>query len=63
VRDRRDRAGIGFQADPSVPGLPKIAWQQIEQRAQRAGVPMLLVRGALNCRPPTQDLRRAHRRG
>ena len=38
----------GFQADPSVPGLPKIAWQQIEQRAQRAGVPMLLVRGALN---------------
>ncbi len=38
----------GFQADPSVPGLPKIAWQQIEQRAQRAGVPMLLVRTALN---------------
>jgi hypothetical protein len=37
----------GFRADPAVPGLSAIAWKQIEERAQRAGVPMLLVRGAL----------------
>ncbi|MEO7150133.1 MAG: DUF1615 domain-containing protein [Burkholderiaceae bacterium] len=42
-----------FRADPAVPGLGAIAWQQIEQRAQRAGVPMLLVRGALALGSPT----------
>jgi len=38
----------GLRADPAVPNLDRIAWQQIEQRAQRAGVPMLVVRGALS---------------
>jgi hypothetical protein len=42
----------GFKADPSVPGLSKIAWQQIEQRAEGAGVPAPLVRGALQLSSP-----------
>jgi len=42
----------GFRADPVVPGLDKIAWRQIEQRAERAGVPMLLVRAALQLSSP-----------
>lgn len=37
----------GFQADPPVPGLPAIAWREIERRADAAGVPMLAVRAAL----------------
>ncbi len=37
----------GFRADPAVPGLSRIAWRQIEERAERAGVPMLAVRAAL----------------
>ncbi|MFL6665070.1 MAG: DUF1615 domain-containing protein [Rhizobacter sp.] len=43
----------GFRADPEVPRLAAIAWQQIEQRAQRAGVPMPLVRLALQVPSPT----------
>ena len=42
----------GFRTDPAVPGLAAIAWRQIEQRAQRAGVPMLVVRGALQLPSP-----------
>jgi hypothetical protein len=42
----------GFRADPAVPGLGGIAWKQIEQRAERAGVPMLVVRGALQLSSP-----------
>jgi hypothetical protein len=42
----------GFRSDPSVPGLNKIAWDQIEQRAQRASVPMFVVRGALQIASP-----------
>jgi hypothetical protein len=41
-----------FRADPAVPGLPAIAWKQIEQRAQGLGVPMLLVRGAMQLSSP-----------
>lgn len=37
----------GFRADPPVPGLGAIAWQEIERRADAAHVPMLVVRGAL----------------
>ncbi|MET0352292.1 MAG: DUF1615 domain-containing protein [Rhizobacter sp.] len=37
----------GFRADPAVPGLPAIAWKEIERRADEVGVPMLAVRGAL----------------
>ena len=42
-----------FRADPAVPGMAAIAWRQIEQRAQRAGVPMLVVRAALALPSPT----------
>ena len=42
----------GYTADPAVPGLAAIAWRQIEQRAASAGVPMLLVRGALQISSP-----------
>ena len=37
----------GYSADPAVPGLPAIAWKEIERRAGEAGVPMLMVRAAL----------------
>ncbi|MEN3353901.1 MAG: hypothetical protein V7640_2059, partial [Betaproteobacteria bacterium] len=37
----------GFSADPGVPGLPAIAWKEIDKQAERAGVPRLVVRGAL----------------
>ena len=43
----------GFHADPSVPGLGAIAWRQIEQRAEHAGIPMLVVRGALQLSSPS----------
>jgi hypothetical protein len=37
----------GFRADPVVPGLSKIAWSEIDRRADQAGVPKLLVHAAL----------------
>ncbi len=37
----------GLRADPPVPGLGAIAWQEIERRAAAARVPMFAVRGAL----------------
>lgn len=40
----------GYRADPSVPGLPAIAWKEIERRADEAGVPMFAVRAALALR-------------
>ncbi|GAA4403570.1 DUF1615 domain-containing protein [Quisquiliibacterium transsilvanicum] len=36
-----------YRADPQVPGLAKIAWTEIERRAERVGVPMFAVRLAL----------------
>ncbi len=36
-----------FRADPAVPGLPGIAWKEIDRQAERAGLPMLAVRAAL----------------
>ena len=39
-----------FRADPAVPRLGKIAWEEIDRRAERAGVPKLLVHGALQLR-------------
>lgn len=36
-----------FRVDPVVPGLPKTAWAEIDRRAERAGVPVLVVRTAL----------------
>jgi hypothetical protein len=37
----------GFRADPAVPGLPAIAWKELDKQAGGAGVPRLVVRGAL----------------
>jgi len=41
-----------FRADPPVPGLPSIAWQEIDRRADSAGVPRLAVRTALGLKSP-----------
>ena len=43
----------GLRTDPVVPGLPKIAWEEIDRRAEQVGVPRLLVRAALQLRSPT----------
>jgi hypothetical protein len=42
-----------FQANPAVPGLPAIAWKEIRARAEHAGVPWMLVHGALELSSPT----------
>ncbi|MBK5354838.1 DUF1615 domain-containing protein [Pseudomonas sp. TH41] len=41
-----------FQVDPAVPGLGKIARDEIDRRAAKAHIPGLLVSGALQVRSP-----------
>jgi hypothetical protein len=41
-----------YRADPTVPGLGRIAREEIDRRAERAGVPKLLVQAALQLRSP-----------
>ena len=41
-----------FQADPTVPGLGKIARDEIDRRAAKVHIPSLLVSGALQVRSP-----------
>jgi hypothetical protein len=41
-----------FRADPAVPGLPAIAWKEIDRRAESAGVPKVAVRAALALKSP-----------
>lgn len=41
-----------YQADPVVPGLSKIAWQEIDRRAQNMHVPVFLVHTALKITSP-----------
>ncbi|MCC7458502.1 MAG: DUF1615 domain-containing protein [Nitrospira sp.] len=41
-----------FQADPVVPGLPAIAWKEIDRRAESAGVPKFALRAALGLTSP-----------
>ena len=41
-----------YRADPAVPGLGRIARDEIDRRAERAGVPQLLVQAALQQRSP-----------
>ncbi|MDT3668938.1 MAG: DUF1615 domain-containing protein [Aromatoleum sp.] len=43
----------GFQADPEVPGLSRIAWREIEARRQRYGIPKLALDAALSKTSPT----------
>ncbi len=37
----------GFRVDPVIPGLGAMAWKEIDSRAAHAGMPPLLVHGAL----------------
>jgi hypothetical protein len=41
-----------FRADPSVPGLAAIAWKEIDQRAESAGVPKFALHAALKLNSP-----------
>jgi Protein of unknown function (DUF1615) len=43
----------GFRVDPVIARLPAIAWREIDSRAERAGVPHLLVHTALQLTSPT----------
>ena len=42
-----------FHVNPVVPGLGSKAWKEIDGRAERAGVPRMLVHAALELRSPT----------
>lgn len=42
----------GYRADPRVPGLAGIARREIDERAERAGVPGLAVSAALSLKSP-----------
>jgi hypothetical protein len=44
-----------YRADPPVPGLGKIALQEIEERAARLHVPRFAVHGALKLRSPNGE--------
>ncbi len=37
----------GFRVDPVIPGLPSMAWREIDSRAEHAGVPRIVVHTAL----------------
>ena len=41
-----------YRADPAVPGIGQIARGEIDRRADRAGIPRLLVQAALQMRSP-----------
>ena len=41
-----------FRADPSVPNLSQIAWQEIERQRERAGVPTVVMKTALQLSSP-----------
>ena len=41
-----------YRADPTVPRLGQLAREEIDRRAERAGVPKLVVTGALALRSP-----------
>lgn len=42
----------GFEPNPVIPGLPAIAMKEIDQRAEHAGVPALMVHAALHLPSP-----------
>ena len=45
----------GFRVDPVVPGLPAIAWKEIDARAARVGVPRVAVHGILQLPSPNGE--------
>ncbi len=45
-----------YQADPAVPGLSKIAWQEIDRRAQSMHVPLFVVHTALKIPSPKRQI-------
>jgi hypothetical protein len=42
-----------FRVDPAVPGLGKIAWREIDRRAEHAGIPRVVVHEVLQLQSPT----------
>jgi len=44
----------GFRVDPVIPGLPAIAWREIDDRAAHAGVPRMIVHGLLQLNSSTE---------
>lgn len=42
----------GYQADPVVPGLPGIVRKELDRRAEKYGVPRLLISGAMLMKSP-----------
>lgn len=42
-----------YQADPAVPNLSKIAWKEIDRRAERMHIPLFVVHTALKINSPT----------
>jgi hypothetical protein len=43
----------GFRVDPVIPGLPAMAWREIDSRAAHAGVPPVIVHTALQLKSST----------
>jgi len=41
-----------YQSDPAVPGLNKIAWKEIDRRAEKLHIPVFLVHTALKIKSP-----------
>jgi hypothetical protein len=41
-----------FTANPRVPNMPAIAWREIDAKAEKAGVPKMLVHAALSLQSP-----------
>jgi hypothetical protein len=42
-----------FRVDPVVPGLGRIAWREIDRRAEHAGIPRVVVHEVLELKSPT----------
>jgi hypothetical protein len=43
----------GFRVDPVIPGLPAMAWREIDKRSEAAGVPRVVVQTALQLNSST----------
>jgi hypothetical protein len=43
----------GFKVDPAIPNLSKLTWAEIERRREKAGIPSLVLDGALAIRSKT----------